>query len=133
MTSPIRPLIAILAALPLAACMQDGAASSEREVHAPQATVVGEPVNCVETRRIDNTRVHDDYTIDFEMVGDTVYRNTLPARCGGLGFEQRFGYDLRGTTRLCSTDIIRVLDTDGRMLGSCGLGQFVPVTLVDAG
>ncbi|HSG54002.1 MAG TPA: DUF6491 family protein [Paracoccaceae bacterium] len=133
MTYSIRPLIIVLAALSLAACMQDVPASADRNVRAPQATVVGEPVNCIETRQIDGTNVYDDYTIDFEMRDNTIYRNTLPNRCGGLGFGQRFGYDLRGTTRLCSTDIIRVLDSDGRMIGSCGLGQFVPVTVADAG
>ncbi len=128
MTYAIRPLLIVLAALPLAACMQDGAASSDRNVRAPQATVIGEPVNCLSVSRIDGTDVHDDYTIDFEMRDNTVYRNTLPARCNGLGFEQRFGYDLRGS-QLCSTDVIRVLDPDGTTVATCGLGQFVPVEL----
>ena len=131
MTYAIRPLLIVLAALPLAACMQDGAASSDRNVRAPQATVIGEPINCLSVSRIDGTDVHDDYTIDFEMRDNTVYRNTLPARCNGLGFEQRFGYDLRGT-QLCSTDVIRVLDPDGTTVSTCGLGQFVPVELAEA-
>jgi hypothetical protein len=132
MTSPIRPFIVILAALPLAACMQDSSTTREADIRAPQARVVGEPVNCVAVNRIDSTDVHDDYTIDFEMLGNTVYRNTLPNRCSGLGFAQRFGYDLRGTTQLCSTDVIHVLDSDGRQIGTCGLGQFVPVEITDA-
>ena len=132
MTTFVRPTLIILAALPLAACMQDSSTTREADIRAPQATVVGEPVNCVAVNRIDNTRVHDDYTIDFEMLGNTVYRNSLPNRCSGLGFEQRFGYDLRGTSQLCSTDIIRVLDSSGRQVGTCGLGQFVPVEIADA-
>lgn len=133
MTRTIRPFIIVLAALPLAACLQDTPPGSDgqgaaRNVRAPQATVVGEPINCLSVSRIDGTDVHDDYTIDFEMRDNTVYRNTLPARCNGLGFEQRFGYDLRGT-QLCSTDVIRVLDPDGTTVSTCGLGQFVPVEL----
>lgn len=122
-------LIAALA-LPLAACTQSSA-DTANPVRAPEARVVGEAENCIETRRIESTRVHDDYTIDFEMAGNTTYRNTLPNRCASLGFNERFGYDLRGTTRLCSTDVIRVLDPDGRSGVSCGLGQFVPVELVE--
>ena len=120
----------IAIALPLAACTP-AAPDTANPVSAPQARVVGAAENCIETRRIETTRVYDDYTIDFELAGGTVYRNTLPNRCASLGFNERFGYDLRGTTRLCSTDVIRVLEPDGQAGVSCGLGQFVPVELVE--
>ena len=110
----------------LAACAAE--TDTTAEIRAPAAAAVGEPVNCIQTSRISTTRVHDDYTIDFEMLDNTIYRNTLPIRCGGLGFEERFGYQ---TTigQLCSTDTITVLRSGGINGPTCGLGQFVPVRL----
>lgn len=114
------------AAVALGACT----AETDRadEIRAPAAVAVGDPVNCVETNLIANTRVHDDRTIDFEMRGDRIYRNTLPYRCSGLGFQERFAYK---TTigRLCSTDTITVLQSGGVNGPTCGLGEFVPVRL----
>jgi hypothetical protein len=121
-----RRISLFLAVLPLAAC----AAPIERAhtTDAPAARVVGEAESCITTGQIRATNVHDDYTIDFEMTGGRTYRNTLPTRCSGLGFEERFGYE---TTigRLCNTDIIHVLQSDGRRASSCGLGEFVPIEL----
>jgi len=112
------------AALPLAACTAE--ADRTREVRAPAVEVVGQPVSCILTSRIRNQAVHDDYTIDFELTGGDIYRNTLPARCPQLGFEERFAHS-SSTGQLCSVDVITVLDSDGRRGASCGLGQFVPV------
>jgi len=87
---------------------------------------VGEPVDCIMPNRIRNTHVRDDQTIDFEMIGGTLYRNTLPYKCPGLGFEERFAYKL-STNQLCSVDIITVLQSFGSGLSqgaSCGLGKF---------
>jgi hypothetical protein len=112
----------LAALLPLAACAPtDG--NPEREVRAPAAAAVGEPENCITRTSIRNTKVWDDYTIDFEMAGGRTYRNTLPNRCSGLGFEERFGYET-SLNQLCSTDIIHVLYSDARRGASCGLGQF---------
>ena len=111
-------------ALPIAGC----GARTDREpaVRAPAVEVVGEPVNCIQTSRIRNTVVHDDYTIDFEMNGDTVYRNTLPNRCPSLGFEERFAH-ASTTGQLCRVDTITVLHAGGGRGTTCGLGPFVPV------
>lgn len=117
-------LLAAAAAWPLAACTEPP--EREREIRAPAIEVAGEPVNCIQTSRIQNTVVHDDYTIDFEMAGDTVYRNTLPNRCFSLGFEERFAHQST-TGQLCSVDIITVLHSDGVRGASCGLGPFLPV------
>jgi hypothetical protein len=120
----LRP-ICFAALLPLAACAPtDG--SQDRDIRAPAATALGEPENCVTRSNIRNTKVWDDYTIDFEMTGGRTYRNTLDSRCGGLGFEERFGYET-SLNQLCSTDIIYVLENDARRGASCGLGKFVPV------
>lgn len=87
---------------------------------------VGDPVNCIDINRIRSSRVRDDRTIDFEMNGREIYRNTLPHSCPGLGFEQRFAYKT-SINQICSVDIITVLQTAGPGLmqgASCGLGQF---------
>jgi len=87
---------------------------------------VGEPVSCIHPSRINTSRVRDDKTIDFEMNGREIYRNTLPYSCPGLGFEEKFSYKL-STNDLCSVDIITVLYSTGGGLSqgaSCGLGKF---------
>jgi len=95
----------------------------------PQATSAGTPKSCIPLRSIRASHVHGDQVIDFEMSDRTVYRNTLPFACSGLGFEERFGYET-SLNELCSTDIITVLRSGGGGPGpSCGLGQFQPVTL----
>ena len=88
----------------------------------------GKPVSCVQLRQIRETRVRDDSTIDFYMLGGKVYRNTLPNSCPQLGFEERFSY-ATSLSQLCSVDIITVLYSSPPTRGaSCGLGQFQPVT-----
>jgi hypothetical protein len=95
---------------------------------APAAVAVGEPVDCVSTGEIDDTKVHDDRTIDFRMRDGTIYRNTLPVSCNPLGWEKRFAYRTINS-RLCSTDTITVLQSGGVGGPTCGLGEFVPVRL----
>ena len=99
----------------------------------PAARVVGAAENCIQSQQIRTSRVRDDRTIDFEMRGGRVYRNTLPNSCPRLGFEEAFTYNT-SLTRLCSTEIIYVLDTVGGQLqrgAGCGLGQFVPVEYLE--
>lgn len=93
---------------------------------ADDMVAVGEPVSCIMPSRIRSTNVLDDQTIDFTMINGDVYRNTLPYRCPGLGFEEKFAYKL-STNNLCSVDIITVLQSGGMGLmqgASCGLGSF---------
>jgi len=120
---PIVP--ALLLSFAAAACAPADA-DSARQSRAPAATVVGEGLNCIQSTNIQNTRVWDDYTIDFHMRNGDVYRNTLPNRCPQLGFEERFAYKT-SISQLCGTDIITVLFSDGQRGPSCGLGKFVPV------
>lgn len=119
--------MACFATLLLGACAK-GEADQRDVIRAPQAQVVGEPVSCVSLDRIERTQVHDDYTIDFHMRNNTIYRNTLPARCASLGFEQRFAYQV-STGQLCRTDTIRVITGSGIDGVICGLGPFVPIEL----
>jgi hypothetical protein len=122
----MRTLILLTAFAALGACIAQP--SREAPTRAPAARVIGEAVSCIDTARIRESRVHDDYTIDYRMVGGETYRNTLPGRCAGLGFDRAFAYTT-SVPRLCSSDIITVLHTDGGRGGSCGLGPFVPVEL----
>ena len=87
---------------------------------------IGEPKSCVLRSNIRSTDVFDDQTIDFVMRNGDIYRNNLPSKCSGLGFEEAFSYKT-STNRLCNVDIIRVLDTTAGRLdtrGACGLGKF---------
>jgi hypothetical protein len=129
MFKPMLPL-AVVAALALTACKED-AQSTPKPSKAPAARVVGDAVSCIPIVQIRSSRVHDDRTIDFDMGGGKIYRNTLPNSCPSLGFEEAFTYET-SLSQLCSTDIIYVLQRYGsevRRGAGCGLGQFVPVEL----
>ena len=99
----------------------------------PEIRAIGEPKSCITRSSIRSTDVIDDETIDFRMRNGDIYRNHLPHKCGGLGFEQAFSYKT-STNQLCSVDIIHVLDqTAGRLdtRGACGLGQFQQIEKID--
>lgn len=122
----------------LAGCTPAGSAASGPRTagldgHSPKtpaATPAGPARNCIPIAQISESRVRDDWTIDFRL-GRQWYRNSLPLRCNSLGFERTFGY-ATSQSQLCNVDIITVLQTGGGGAGprgSCGLGQFQPVTL----
>ena len=119
MTFRTIAVLATVCALPLTGCTAE--MDRDRDVRAPAAVAVGPAVDCVDTSRIDTTKAHDDYTIDFKMIDNTVYRNTLSNRCSGLGFEDRFAYET-SIGRLCSIDTITVLYSSGGRGATCGLG-----------
>jgi len=109
----------------LAACSQERPA--DRPAVSPAATVVGEAQSCIPLVSVRESRIRDDWTIDFIGPGDKVWRNTLPHRCT----EDAFTYKT-SLSQLCSTDIIHVLRNYAGQLEpgpGCGLGQFVPVRL----
>jgi hypothetical protein len=126
-----RTIAIVAAPLLLAACAtagDDAAPAPRGGASAASLVPDGEPVNCVQRNRIRSTNVIDDQTIDFVMTNGDIYRNTLPSRCPGLGFERAFGYRT-SVSQLCNVDIITVLNTGGgpRRGASCGLGQFQPM------
>lgn len=88
----------------------------------------GRAVDCIQIRSIQSSRVRDDQTIDFYVGGGKVYRNRLPYKCSGLGFEEKFAFST-SLSRLCSVDTITVLHSSPGINGpSCGLGKFQPIT-----
>ena len=123
-------LLCAIATFPLAACTaQDRPA--DRPAVSPAARVVGTPESCIPLASLRETRIRDDWTIDFVGAGNRVWRNTLTARCPGLRSNDAITYET-SLTQLCSTDIVYVLQRVGGRLqrgGACSIGQFVPVEL----
>ena len=115
----------------LAACSAEPPA--ERPPVGPAAAVTGPAQSCIQLTDARETRIRDDWTIDFVRGGKRAWRNTLPHRCSGLKFDDAFSY-ATSLSQLCSTDIIYPLQRTGGTLqrgAGCGLGQFVPVELAD--
>ena len=107
------------------------AASDSRPVPQPPAQPTGAPVSCVPLAQVSETRIRDDWTIDFiGGGGNRVWRNSLTSRCSGLKAANAITY-ATSLSQLCNTDIVYVLETAGGLHrgGSCSLGQFVPVRL----
>lgn len=120
----------LIAALPMAIAACTPQPPRERPAVAPAARVVGDAESCIPLTQIRETRVRDDWTIDFIRDGRRAWRNTLPHRCPGLKVNDGFAYET-SLSRLCSVDMIRVLERtpDLNPGSACGLGQFVPVEL----
>ena len=127
MKAPYAVILA-LAPFAVAACTETGPA--DRPAVSPAAKIVGEAENCIPLAQIRETRIRDDWTIDFISNGDRVWRNTLTSRCPGLKVNDGITYET-SLTQLCNTDIVYVLETAGGLHRgpACGLGMFVPVEL----
>ena len=111
--------------MPLASLADSSAAEEEL----PMGTQ-----NCIRVDSIRNTRIHDDSTILFYMMGGKAYINNLPHRCSGLRMAGSFGYKT-STRSLCNVDTITVIRSGmGGSLGArCGLGMFKPITPEEIG
>ena len=131
---------AATAFLLLGACGQrppvgNTAGNNGHAANIPAATPTGPAVTCIPIVQIRESRVRDDWTIDFRMNGNQWYRNALPNRCNALSFERVFTYST-SLQQLCNVDIITVIANGGNPrgpLGSCGLGMFQPVQLAKPG
>lgn len=127
----IRSMLCLMASsLALASCApaKEPRSAPSPSPAAAQWVPAGEPVTCVQINRIRETRVLDDSTILFVMTDGSTFRNELPNRCPGLGFERAFSYST-SISQLCNVDIITVVNQGGgpRRGASCGLGPFTPV------
>jgi hypothetical protein len=90
--------------------------------------------NCVGLSEIDRTEIVDDRTILFRMHDGTIYRNVLGHECPTLKNRDQFSYKVP-STRLCSMDLITVLEQRGVGFGpgpSCPLGSFEPISADEA-
>jgi hypothetical protein len=117
-----------LAIVPLALTSATGAGPRDAP---PPARVTGPPESCVSVAQLHESRIRDDWTIDFMRDGRRAWRVTLPQRCNGLKSADAFSYRT-SLTQLCSSDIIHVLEHWGNELhegAGCGMGPFVPVEL----
>jgi hypothetical protein len=111
-----------------------GAVAKRDRNQVPAAVDIGEPVSCIQTHSIRESRVRSDKVIDFRTGGNKWYRNTLPYACPSLGFEEKFLFKT-SISQLCSVDVITVLHSYGGGLdrgSSCGLGKFQPVQISKA-
>jgi hypothetical protein len=127
--TPRSLLCLAIAPLALAACTQEGPGTPPPV--SPAARVIGPPESCVQIAQYHETRIRNDWTIDFIRDGRHAWRNTLPQRCNGLKSADAFSFKT-SLTQLCSTDIVHVLEHWGNSLhegAGCGLGPFVPVEL----
>lgn len=125
-----KPHFGFLIALPLVlgACAATAGNSGAQSAPAAAEGSKPETTDCIDLIRIDRSEVVDDQTILFHMKGGKIWKNTLPYKCPRLGFEKAFSHKT-SINRLCSVDIITVLDTSARMPGaSCGLGKFEAYT-----
>jgi len=125
----VRLLAPLAALLVLAACN----ATTDRDLadqHSlAEAKPVGEAVSCIPLQQIDNTRIRDERTIDFELKGRRIFRNTLPGDCPGLRFNESFSYST-SLPSLCSVDLIRVYRAGAGPDGpTCQLGEFQEIEL----
>ncbi|MEM1051443.1 MAG: hypothetical protein AAGI28_05040 [Pseudomonadota bacterium] len=129
-TSLIVKILALMACAPV----ETSAGRPDPALAGPPVKIVGEAESCIRIRQIRQSRVRSDQVIDFEMIGGTIYRSTLPNRCPRLGLEKAFSY-ATSLNRVCKQDIIRVVAPIAGQLdvgAGCGLGEFVPVEYVES-
>jgi hypothetical protein len=119
----MRKALIVLSAFGIAST---GLAVASAREQTPEVRMIGDPKNCVSTHQIRSTKIIDNSTIDFKMVGGKTYRNSLPNSCPGLRRDDAFSYKT-STSQLCNVDIIRVVENYGGRLqegAGCGLGKF---------
>nr|WP_314464864.1 hypothetical protein [uncultured Novosphingobium sp.] len=125
------PALAFTAApLALAACSQQPAKPPPPV--SPAAEAIGPAQDCLSLVQFSNTRIRDDWTIDFiGGAGNRVWRVTLPNRCSGLKSADSFTY-ATSLSQLCRNDIVYPLNRVGggfQRGAGCGLAPFTPVKL----
>jgi hypothetical protein len=94
----------------------------------PAATNPDKP--CLQLIAIDGINIIDNRHLGFRLRNGDYYLNQLPQSCPWLVRNRAIMYSTP-ITRLCSRDIIYVLDNVGggfQQMGSCGLGTFRSVS-----
>lgn len=123
----MKTLLGIGTALSLMLAPAVGAEESTEPTKLDKAlekfTRTGEMENCINPRRIRDTRVVDDNHIIFRVNGKVSYLNTLPRKCNSLGFHEAIIYKVRGA-RVCHREIFHVLDRSSVPGPFCSFGKF---------
>lgn len=125
--SPLNSVPLLGAAAVILSGMFAGAAArpDEPEEVLSKYEKTGETVICLSLMTVRRTDVVDDYAMLVSTGRDT-YINEMRGRCAGLRRESRYVHEAP-TGKMCSGDIIRVLDSFGGFRGSCTLGDFEKV------
>jgi hypothetical protein len=122
----VASLLAAGAAFVAPAAQAASTQTPEAELgRALEGRVAGQPVDCVNLRKIRSSRIIPDTAILFEA-GNTVYVNRPRA---GQNFLNRSTALITDThsSRLCRIDVVRLVDSPGwTPSGSVFLGEFVP-------
>lgn len=125
---PILAAAGVAGCAPAAAPEPRTAEAQAKLAEALAGKVPGTPQTCIQPWQTNETITIDENTILFRR-GSTVYRNELQGGCNGLG-TGFYTLVTRSTgTGLCRGDIAQVADvTNGMVVGSCVLGDFLPYT-----
>lgn len=79
---------------------------------------------CISLTRLDKASALSDNFILFENKLGSAFINHLRGSCPRLALEDRFSYEIFGSTNLCQGMMISVLDPFGRIRAVCALGYF---------
>ena len=125
----MRPIHLAFTAIALAAALPATAAAPDPEAQIARALagrVAGPPTDCIFQRDVRSSRIVDRTAILYEMNSGTIYLNRPTSGADFLRRDLALVTDTH-SDRLCSIDIVRLLDTTSRFeTGSVGLGPFVP-------
>lgn len=125
----MRSALTLLASFSIAGC-----ATEQPRPAGSEATVRGEPLNCIDVTRVAGRRAEGKRALVFEMSDGTIYRNDLPEACPGIERASAFGTLAIDPveSRLCRNDLVRVYDPADLTTGGiksaprCRLGSFTP-------
>ena len=119
------PLLAGSLAL-LAAPVQAAPIDREAELaRAVQGRVAGEPVSCIDLRRVRSSRIIPGTAIVYDA-GGVIYVNRPRAGADSLS-QWDIQVNRLYSSRLCSIDTVQLIDQGSRMYsGTVFLGEFVP-------
>jgi hypothetical protein len=127
-------LLLLTAALAGCSTAPEAPRNARQEAHFQQLVagkVAGAPTSCLPTYRArDNMVVVDDNTLVFRDGSRRVFVNNLTGGCSNLG-SGFYALVTRqyGGLGMCRGDIAQVADvSNGFIVGSCTLGDFVPYT-----
>ena len=130
----MRKLLSLIAAsLLIGGAAQAAPADREAELERALAgRFAGEPVQCLDLRRVTSSQVINDTAILYR-VGSTIYVNRPEAGADSLNRNDTMVTRL-STTRLCNIDTVTMVEpTSGTFTGVVFLGDFVPYRRVQTG